>query len=94
MSVLENIEILKQSTEIQSRKFVQMNLLARNVAAPFSDRCATVTGDFSKAVFNKVFFGKIDENDFETVEKFIPGTFQKHINNDGTIVNGVCRDLC
>ena len=23
------------------------------------------------------------------MEKFIPGTFQKYINNDGTIVNGV-----
>ena len=34
-------------------------------------------------------FGKIDENEFGTVEKFIPGTFQKYINNDGTIVNGV-----
>ena len=36
-----------------------------------------------------MFFGKIDENEFITVEKFIPGTFQKYINNDDTIVNGV-----
>ena len=34
-------------------------------------------------------FGKIDENEFGTVEKFIPGTFQKYINNNGTFVNGV-----
>ena len=40
-------------------------------------------------VYNKVFFGKIAENQFVTVEKFISGTFQKYINNDGTIVNGV-----
>ena len=70
-----------------------MNLLARNVAVPFSDRCATVTGDFSKTAFNKAFAGKIDENDFVTVEKFIPGTFQKHVNNDRKFVNGVCRDF-
>ena len=36
-----------------------------------------------------MFFWKIDENEFVTVERFIPGTFQKYINNDGTIVNGV-----
>ena len=36
-----------------------------------------------------MFFGKLDENGFVTVEKFIPGTFQKYINNDRTIVNGV-----
>ena len=34
-------------------------------------------------------FVKIDENEFATVEKFIPGTFQKYINNDGTILNDV-----
>ena len=32
-SALENIEVLKQSPEIQSRKVVQMNSLARNLAA-------------------------------------------------------------
>ena len=73
---------------MQSRKVIQMNSLARNLAARFSDRCATVIEDFSKIVYNKVFFGKIDENEFVTVEKFIPGTFQKYINNDGTIVSG------
>ena len=31
-SALENIEILKQSPEIQSRKVVQMNSLARNLS--------------------------------------------------------------
>ena len=41
-SALENIEVLKQSPEIQSRKVVQMNSLARNLAARFSDRCATL----------------------------------------------------
>ena len=49
-SALENIEILKQSPEIQSRKVAQMNSLARNLNAQFSDRCATVIEDFSKTV--------------------------------------------
>ena len=66
-----------------------MNSLARNSVARLSGRCTTVIKDFSKIVYSKVFFGKIDESEFVTVEKFIPGTFQKYINNDGTIVNGV-----
>ena len=36
-----------------------------------------------------MFFAKIDESEFVTAEKFIPGIFQKYFNNDGTIVNGV-----
>ena len=92
-SALENTEILKQSPEIQSRKVVQMNSLSKNLAARLSDRCTTVIEYFSKIVYSKMFFGKIDENEFvndeNEFEKFIPGTFQKYINNDGTIVNGV-----
>ena len=62
---------------MQSRKVVQMNSLVKNLVELFSDRCATVTEDFSKFVYKKVFFGKINESEFVTVEKFIPGTFQK-----------------
>ena len=36
-----------------------------------------------------MFFGKIVENEFVTVEKYISGTFQKYVDNDGTIVNGI-----
>ena len=70
-----------------------MNSLARNLAAQFSDRGVTVIEDFSKIVYNKVFFGKIDENEFVTVETFIPGIFQKYIKNDRTINCEWCRDL-
>ena len=49
-SALEKVEILNQSPEIQSRKVAQMNSLARNLNAQFSDRCATVIEDFSKTV--------------------------------------------
>ena len=45
-SALENIEILKQSPKMQSRKVVQMNSLVRTLAARFSDRCAIVIEDF------------------------------------------------
>ena len=54
-----------------------MNSLVKHLVELFSDRCATVTEDFSKFVYKKVFFGKINESEFVTVEKFIPGTFQK-----------------
>ena len=36
-----------------------------------------------------MFFGKIDDNEFVTFDKFIPGTFQKYINNDETNINDV-----
>ena len=49
-SALEKVEILNQSPEIQSREVVQMNSLARNLNAQFSDRCATIIKDFSKTV--------------------------------------------
>ena len=53
---LANIEISKQSLEIHSRN---VNTLARNLVPRCSDGCAAVTEDFSKTVYNKVFFGKI-----------------------------------
>ena len=65
-----------------------MNSMARNLAAKFSDQCVTVIEDFSKIVYNEVFFGKIGNNEFVTVEKFIRLIYQKYSNNDGTIVNG------
>ena len=55
---LENTEALMQPAEIQSRKVVQMNSLVKNLVELFSDRCATVTKDFPKCVYNKVFFGE------------------------------------
>ena len=66
-----------------------MNSLTRNLVARFSGRCANFVENFSKIIYNKMFFGKIYENGFVTVEKFILGIFQKYINNGGTIVNGV-----
>ena len=54
--------------------------MARNLTARFSDQCATVTEDFFQVSIQQIVF---------TVEKLIPGTFQKYINNDTTIANGV-----
>ena len=54
--------------------------MARNLTARFSDQCATVTEDFFHVSIQQIVF---------TVEKLIPGTFQKYINNDRTIANGV-----
>ena len=53
--------------------------MARNLTARFSDQCATVTEDFFQVSIQQIVF---------TVEKLIPGTFQKYINNDRTIANG------
>ena len=50
--------------------------MARNLTARFSDQCATVTEDFFQVSIQQIVF---------TVEKLIPGTFQKY----RTIANGV-----
>ena len=53
--------------------------MARNLTARFSDQCATVTEDFFQVSIQQIVF---------TVEKLIPDSFQKYINNDRTIANG------
>ena len=84
-TALDNITELNQSPEMQLRKVIQMNTLARNLAARFSEQCACILEGFTKLTYNKVFWGKIGD-EFVAIEKFIPGTFQKYINNDGTVV--------
>ena len=83
MSTLENIERLKKSQGMQSRKVFQMNSVAKYLASRFSDRCATTIEEFFKLCTINCVFGKLLQNDFVTVEKVIPSTFQKCINNAG-----------
>ena len=42
----DNITELNQSPEIQLRKVIQMNTLARNLAARFSEQCANILEGF------------------------------------------------
>lgn len=57
MSALENIEALKQSPWMQSRKVVQMNSVPEDLALQFSNRCTTANEEFFNLLYNKVFLG-------------------------------------
>ena len=57
MSALENMEVLKQSPGMQSRKVVQMNSVPEYLASQFSNRCTTANEEFFNLLYNKVFLG-------------------------------------
>ena len=76
------IERLFGTTEAHTRKMVQMNSLARNLALQMSLDAPGEFGDtFS---YTKVYFGKID-GEVVTLEKYLDGNFVKHISNTGEI---------
>ena len=76
------IERLFGTIEAHTRKMVQMNSLARNLALQMSLDAPGEFGDtFS---YTKVYFGKID-GEVVTLEKYLDGNFVKHINNTGEI---------
>ena len=76
--ILENFGSLEEHT----RKVVQMSSLARNFAQNLDAECPVKFGQTFKYV--KVYFTSLD-GEFMTIEDFIEGKFQKHINNDGEI---------
>ena len=80
-SVKTITDILKSTVEDHTRKQVQMHAVARNITQRFSSRVPSSFGDtFS---YSKVFYSVLDELPV-TVEEFVPGKFQKYVNNDGT----------
>ena len=79
---VKEVEDLFNSIEDHTRKLVQMNALARNLAMKLA---ADTPADFGKTfTYNKVYFGKLN-GEFITLESFLCGTFEKHINNTGEI---------
>ena len=80
-SVKTITDMLKSTVEDHTRKQVQMHAVARNITQRFSSRVPSPFGDtFS---YGKVFYSVLDELPV-TVEEFVPGEFQKYVNNDGT----------
>lgn len=78
----ETIKELGDSIEDQTRKCVQMHSLTRSLAAMFTAKVKSVDDNFGGC--HKIFFGKSDQQSV-TIEKYIEGTFEKSINNDGVI---------
>ena len=74
------IERLFGTIEAHTRKMVQMNSLATNLALQMS---LDAPGEFGDTSYTKVYFGKIDG--VVTLAKYLDGNFVKHINNTGEI---------
>ena len=80
---VKEIEELFGTTEVHTRKAVQMNALARNFAQnldlerPILEYGQTFT-------YTKVYYSSFN-GEFVTLENFLEGTFQKYINNTGEI---------
>ncbi|CAH3177516.1 unnamed protein product [Porites lobata] len=86
---LEDMRTLGQTPEQHTKKSVQLHYLARNFAAQLhtdleKEDNLILFGDTLS--YNKVMLGYIRNRDeYVTVEEFVSGTFDKYINNDGTI---------
>ena len=86
---LKDMRTLGQTLEQHTKKSVQLHYLARNFAAQLhtdleKEDNLILFGDTLS--HNKVMLGYIRNRDeYVTVEEFVSGTFDKYINNDGTI---------
>ena len=65
--------------EIHTRKVVQINGLARNFAQKLAAEAPVEYG--SQLSYTKVYFAKL-YGQCVTVEPYLEGTFQKHVNSN------------
>ena len=86
---LTSIEELGQTPELQAKRCVQMNCLAQHFAAKFEQNVReNKLDDFGKTFkYNDVYLCRLPSQEYVTIEKFIYGTFEKHINNTGAITS-------
>ena len=81
----ETKEDLCLSMEEHTKKIVQMNALAKNIASQLTKKVKEegLTTQYGETLkFKDVFFAKVDE-ECVTLEEFIEGEFVKYINNTG-----------
>lgn len=94
---VSDIEILGQTVEQHTKKVVQMHSLARNFTARLQQEVvmkADLVDKFGPVLeYNKIYFGKC-AGECVTIEEFIPGTFDKHINNTGEVCGDEDLDVC
>ena len=86
---IELIATVNETQDDHARKSIQMQALADNFASQIASK---VDKDGNKNVYGKcfryvdAFLGKIlSTNEIVTVEEFASGTFQKYVNNDGSL---------
>ena len=71
------------STQLHTRKSVQMNALARNFAKAVEQEKPEEFGD--TFAYSKVYFAKYND-EYVTLEQYIDGLFCKFVNNNGDIL--------
>lgn len=87
---------VKETPEEQARKSVQMQSLANNFAEQVaakvskSEQCNVYGKTFR---YVDAFLGKVQStNEIITIEQYVSGTFQKYVNNDGSLSNNQDND--
>ena len=94
---VSDIETTGQTVEQHTKKVVQMHYLARNFAARLRQELQSrdnlvLFGETLR--YNKIFWGKLDANEYVTVEEYVEGSFVKHINNNGHICGDTSSPVC
>eukprot|EP00112_Aurelia_sp_Birch-Aquarium-sp1_P013101 Seg2769.3 transcript_id=Seg2769.3/GoldUCD/mRNA.D3Y31 product="Transient receptor potential cation channel subfamily M member 6" protein_id=Seg2769.3/GoldUCD/D3Y31 len=87
-----DITALFSSVDSHTRKVVQMHSLARHFAKKLRDEAPLTYGE--TFMYTKLYYSKHNE-EYVTVEHFLPGNFKKFINNTGDIIiKDEDRDEC
>ncbi len=94
---VSDIEMLGQTVEQHTKKIVQMHSLARNFTARLQKEIVTTADLVDKFgpvfKYNQIYFGMCT-GECVTIEEFIPGIFDKHINNTGDVCGDEELDIC
>ena len=98
-STITDLNVFEESSEPLTRKSVQMNILAQYMAKSFQEAAekANISFHFGETFhYSSVYYGKIGSIESVAIEEFIPGTFVKYINNDGSqgviLLQNECHD--
>ena len=85
---LNKLQEFKETPYSHTRKTVQLHELARNYAKQLKNALVSKQQDVTKCFsYIKVSYGEVKNENEEvvTIEKYLPGTFFKYVNNDGNI---------
>eukprot|EP00112_Aurelia_sp_Birch-Aquarium-sp1_P008487 Seg1936.5 transcript_id=Seg1936.5/GoldUCD/mRNA.D3Y31 product="Eukaryotic elongation factor 2 kinase" protein_id=Seg1936.5/GoldUCD/D3Y31 len=94
-STLDCIRQLGQTPEMQAKKCVQTNSLAQHFANLFRHSANNVTNIIFGSTFeyNDVFLCKLPSQEYATLERFVEGSFEKYVNNNGIIDHSNTSDI-
>ena len=92
---LKFIEELEQTVEDHTKKTVQMQSLARNIAETLYARVKAVCQDeFGQSfIYTDIFMAKLENGEFVAIEEYIDGKFTKYINNTGLVCGANASDV-